>query len=175
MTAGGAGRVLLIGMMGSGKTTVGRLVAARLGCPYLDSDAEVERTTGRSVPELFAVEGEAAFRTAESAALADAVGRPGPSVVSVAGGAVLDPANRALLRVSGVVVWLRARAATLALRVGDGTGRPLLGGDPPAALARLEAERTPLYAEIADVVVDVDDLEPAEVVERVLAAAGVGS
>jgi len=175
VTAGGARRVLLIGMMGAGKTTVGRLVAEALGCPYLDSDAEVERTTGRSVPELFATDGEAAFRAAESAVLADALGRPGPCVVSVAGGAVLDPDNRSLLRGAGVVVWLRARPATLAARVGAGAGRPLLGSDPAAALARLEAERRPFYAELADVVVDVDDLEAGEAAERVLAAAGVVS
>jgi len=96
-------------------------------------------------------------------------------VVSVAGGAVLDPDNRSLLRRSGVVVWLRAHPATLAARVGEGTGRPLLGTDPPAALARLEAERRPFYAELADVVVDVDDLEAAEAAERVLAAPGLVS
>lgn len=173
MTAGRPRRVLLIGMMGAGKTTVGRLVAAELGCGYLDSDVEVERTTGHSVPELFATAGEAAFRAAESAVLAEAVAEPAPVVVSVAGGAVLDPANRSLLGRSGLVVWLRARPATLARRVGDGAGRPLLGEDPAAALARLEAERRPLYAELADAVVDVDDLGPAEVAERVLAAAGV--
>lgn len=175
MTAGGPRRVLLVGMMGAGKTTVGRLVAAELGWPYLDSDEEVERTTGHSVRELFATSGEAAFRAAESTVLADAVARPGPAVVSVAGGAVLDPVNRSLLRRAGVVVWLRARPATLGARVGDGTGRPLLGEQPPAALARLDAERRPFYAEVADAVVDVDDLTPPEAAEQVRAAIGVAS
>lgn len=172
MSDEGPSRVLLVGMMGAGKTTVGRLVAARRGWPYVDSDAQVERRTGRSVAELFATAGEDAFRAAESAVLADAAARPGPAVVSVAGGAVLDPANRSLLRRAGVVVWLRAEPATLAARVGDGAGRPLLGDDPAGVLARLDAERRPFYAEIADAVVDVDELSAPEVAERVLAATG---
>jgi shikimate kinase len=157
-------------MMGAGKTTVGRLLADRLGCPYLDSDGEVEVATGRTVPELFAAEGEAAFRAAETEALQRAAAVEGQVVVAVAGGAVLDPGNRALLRRSGTVVWLRADPQTLARRVGDGAGRPLLDGDPAAALANLDGIRRPLYAELAEVVVDVDGLAPAEVAEQVLEA-----
>jgi shikimate kinase len=163
-------RLLLVGMMGAGKSTVGRLLADRLGCPYLDSDVEVEAVTGHTVAEIFAQDGEAAFRVAEADALHAALSGPAPVVVSVAGGAVLDPANRELLRRSGTVVWLRASPATLAARVGDGAGRPLLAGDPAAALVRLEAERCPLYAEVADVVIDVDGVPPAEVADQVLAA-----
>lgn len=168
-------RLLLIGMMGSGKTTVGRLLATRLGWRYLDSDAEVEQDTGRSVPEIFAEEGEAAFRAAEAAALRRAVTGTDHVVVSVAGGAVLDPHNRAVISSSGTVVWLRADPDTLAARVGDGRGRPLLDGDPAAALERLDGVRRPLYAELADVVVDVDRLSPDEVAERVLEGAGLHS
>lgn len=167
----GTDRLLLIGMMGAGKTTVGRLLADRLGWCYLDSDAEVEEATGRTVPELFAEYGEAAFRAAEAEALRSAVSGDGGAVVSVAGGAVLDPGNRRLIAASGTVVWLRAEPRTLAARVGDGRGRPLLDGDPHAALERLDAVRRPLYRSLADVVVDVDDLGPEEVVDRVLAAA----
>jgi shikimate kinase len=165
-------RILLVGMMGAGKSTTGRLLAGRLGWAYLDSDEQVERDTGRSVPQIFATEGEAAFRAAESRVLAEALAAPGPAVVSVAGGAVLDPANRVALAAAGPVVWLRARPETLAARVGDGAGRPLLEQDQAATLAALDEVRRPLYAELATVVVDVDRRDPEAVVAAVLAALG---
>jgi len=169
-------RLLLVGMMGVGKTTVGERCASRLGWRYLDSDAQVVAGTGRTVPELFAGDGEAAFRAEESRVLAEAVGGEDPVVVSVAGGAVLAEANRDLLRRSGTVVWLRADPAVLAARVGAGEGRPLLGDDPAAALATLYEVRRPLYESVAAAVVDVDELSPDQVADRVLAAAGlVGS
>jgi len=160
-------RILLIGMMGSGKTTVGRGLAERLGAPYCDSDAQVEQNTGRTVPDILERDGEAAFRAEEKRALVEATTAEGPIVVSVAGGAVLDPDNRRRLREAGTVVWLRARVDTLISRLGDGEGRPLLAGDVAGNLRRLYAERLPLYTELADVVVDVDDLPPEEIVERV--------
>jgi shikimate kinase len=161
-------RILLVGMMGAGKTTVGRELAGRLGWEYRDSDAEVEAATGLSVPDLFARDGERAFRDAEAGALEKACASEVPVVVSVAGGAVLRPENRALLLSSGRVVWLRAQPATLASRVGDGAGRPLLEDDPAGTLARLDAERQTLYAEVADFTVDVDDLSPDQVAVRIL-------
>ena len=163
-------RVLLVGMMGAGKTTVGRALAQRFGWPYLDSDEEVRRRTGRTVPQIFAEQGEAAFRAEESAVLAEACSSTHPVVVSVAGGAVLDPANRQLLRQGGPVVWLRASLATLTSRVGDGRTRPLLGDDPGGALARLYPERARLYEQLATVIVDVDDVPTDRVVDRVVAA-----
>ena len=156
--------------MGAGKSTVGRRLARRLGWSLLDSDEMVVASTGRTIPEIFAADGEAAFRAEESRMLAEAAGSDEPAVVSVAGGAVLDPGNRRVMAAAGPVVWLRADVATLARRVGDGRGRPLLDGDPAAALRRLDAERRPLYAEVADIVVDVDDLTADEVVERIVAA-----
>ncbi|MDA8310410.1 MAG: bifunctional shikimate kinase/3-dehydroquinate synthase [Actinomycetota bacterium] len=176
----GARRVLLVGMMGAGKSTVGRLVANELGWPYVDSDEQVEAFTGRSVRELFEAGGEQAFRPLEQQALAAALDGDGPAVVSVAGGAVLSPANRALLRRAGTVVWLRASPDTLLRRIladadpagdrgrGGADHRPLLGDDPAAALARLDAERRPVYQGVADVVVDVDELSPDAVAARVL-------
>lgn len=164
-------RLLLVGMMGSGKTTVGQLAASSLGWPHLDSDAEVEEATGKRVPEIFAEQGEAAFRAAETEALERALALA-PVVVSVAGGAVLDPGNRRMLRAGGTVVWLRAQVATLAGRVGDGHGRPLLGDDPERALTDLEAVRRPLYEEVADAVVDVDGRSPQEIAGLAVGALG---
>jgi shikimate kinase len=168
-------RLLLVGMMGSGKTTVGRLVAGRLGWAYLDSDAQVVAETGRTVAEIFADGGEEGFRAEESRVLAEALAGVVPVVVSVAGGAVLSEENRALLARSGTVVWLRADPATLAARLGSGAGRPLLDGDPAGALRALDAVRRPLYQSLAHVVVDVDGLSVDQVAEQVLAGVGVRS
>jgi shikimate kinase len=161
-------RILLVGMMGSGKTTVGRALAERLGCPHLDSDEQVERRTGRTVAELFAERGEASFRAEEKQALLDALSHDGPVVVSVAGGAVLDPDSRRRLRRAGFVVWLRAEVGSLARRVKGGAHRPLLGDDARAALSRLYEARRPLYEEVAHLVVDVDELPPERVVDQIL-------
>jgi shikimate kinase len=166
-------RILLVGMMGCGKTTTGGLVARRLGWEYRDSDADVEALTGRTVPEIFATDGEAAFRKAEAEVLATACSSAQPSVIAVAGGAVLNPDNRTLIRACGTVVWLRAEPKNLAQRVGDGVGRPLLEGDKDEIMARLLTERAPHYAEVADAVIDVDHLTPDEVADRVLDAAGI--
>jgi shikimate kinase len=168
-------RVLLIGMMGAGKSTVGRMLADRLGWPYWDSDEQVEAHTGHTVPEIFAARGEAAFRAEEALAVAEATTGDGPAVVSVAGGAVLDADNRRRIKRAGLVVWLRASVATLARRVGSGQGRPLLSGDPEADLARLLLERQPLYEQLADLVVDVDQLDPEAAVEKIQAALGAGA
>jgi shikimate kinase len=170
----GATRLVLVGMMGAGKTTTGRLLADRLGWDFLDSDAEVERATGLTVRALFARDGEAEFRRIESAALSRVCTATDPAVISVGGGAVLRPENRALLRANGRVIWLRARPATLAARVGDGAGRPLLehNDDPEAALEALDGLRRPLYAEVAHETIDVDGLSPETVGERILALTG---
>ncbi|MHB1787505.1 MAG: shikimate kinase, partial [Acidimicrobiales bacterium] len=123
-----------------------------------------------TVPEIFAARGEKAFRAEESAVLAAACHRSSPAVVAVAGGAVLDAGNRALLARSGLVVWLRAEVDTLIRRVGDGSGRPLLDRDPAVALARLEIERRPFYTEVAGVVIDVDGVNRDEAVSGIVDA-----
>jgi len=164
-----ADHLVLVGMMGSGKTTVGRELARRLGWTFLDSDALVEADTGSTVVELFAERGEAAFRAEEARVLAEALDTPAPAVVSAAGGVVLAADTRALLASRGIVVWLRADPATLSARVGTGAGRPLLADDPAGRLVELDAVRRPLYEEVADVVVDVDDLDPPRVADRILA------
>jgi shikimate kinase len=169
-----ADHLVLVGMMGAGKTTTARLASTLLGWPLVDTDDVVEHDMGSSIASVFATAGEGAFRQAESRVLRDALRSPVATVISVGGGAVLDPANRDALRGAGVVVWLRARPATLAQRVGDGGGRPLLAtdGDPePSAaptLERIDAERRDLYRDVATMVVDVDDLAPEEVAGRVV-------
>jgi shikimate kinase len=164
-----ADRLVLVGMMGSGKSTVGRQLASRLGWAFLDSDAMVEASTGSTVAELFESEGEVTFRAEESRVLAEALASGTPAVVSAAGGSVLSKANRGLLATQAIVVWLRAEPSTLATRVQPGGHRPLLGADHAVALAELDAVRRPLYEEVADVVVDVDDLDPPRVADRILA------
>lgn len=163
-------RILLIGMMGAGKTSIGRLVASRLGWSHLDSDERIQRRTGKTVPQIFAERGEPAFRAEETQVLQEAVTGSEPVVISVAGGAVVSADNRKLLRAGGLVVWLRAEIATLAARVGRAQGRPLLSDDPLGALTRLYAERRPLYQELAHVTVDVDRLSPTDVADKVVAA-----
>jgi shikimate kinase len=162
--------VVLVGMMGSGKSTVGRAVAARLGATFIDSDEQVERATGRTVREIFETDGEAAFRKVESEALTAALESDERAVIAAAGGAVLDRANRARLRDAGAVVWLRARPDVLAGRVLTAAHRPLLGDDPLSVLRRLDGERAPLYRDVASTVVDVDVLDVDAVVDRVLEA-----
>ncbi len=171
--------ILLIGMMGAGKTTIGQILADQLKRPYIDSDRQVMQATGKSVAEIFKEEGEAAFRRQERIALQEAVKVFPPAIISVAGGAVLDESNRRILEQAGKVVFLRASLDTLADRLGTGEGRPLLnaGGtenDEEAerekvkdTLAALLEVRMPLYLEIADVVVDVDGLGEEEVAEKV--------
>lgn len=164
--------LVLVGMMGAGKTTVGQILATRTDRPYVDSDVEVQRETTCTVPELFDRVGEQAFREEESLVLDRALHRQPPVVCSAGGGTVLDPENRRRLAALATVLWLRARPDTLAARVGDGAGRPLLAGDPEAALRRLDQVRRPLYASVADAVVDVDERSPAEVADAALAALG---
>jgi shikimate kinase len=163
-------RVLLIGMMGAGKSTTGHLLSERLGWPYLDSDDEIHRQTGRTVPEIWKADGEAAFRAEEKRVLAEATTSDGPVVIAVAGGAVLDPENRTRIRGAGLVVWLRCDVAVLAARVGSGTGRPLLDEGPAEALERLVEARAPIYADLADLVFDVDRMSPPQVVDRIVGA-----
>ncbi|MDA8292791.1 MAG: shikimate kinase AroK [Actinomycetota bacterium] len=162
-------RLFLVGMMGSGKTTVGRLVATALGWQHCDSDAMVEARTGHTVVELARDVGEAAMHAEEAAALREAAVLDGV-VVSVAGGAVLDPASRSLLGAAGPVVWLRARPDTLATRVAGGGERPLVGSDAVGRLRALDAERRPFYVAVSQAAVDVDGQEPEAVAHDVLLA-----
>ncbi|HUP75338.1 MAG TPA: shikimate kinase [Acidimicrobiales bacterium] len=162
--------LVLIGMMGAGKTSVGRRLARRLGWRHVDADKRIERTTGRTIAEIFAEDGEAGFRAIEHDVLETLLRLPGRTVVSTGGGAVLSPDNCALMRERGSVVWLRARPETLLARVGGGSGRPLLGDDPEAALRRIVVERQSAYTSAAHFVVDVDGCTADQVADAVLAA-----
>lgn len=162
--------VVLVGMMGSGKTSVGRRVAEALDRPFIDTDGLVEADSGRPIAEIFAAEGEAGFRRHESAAVAKATSSTTPAVIATGGGAVLDPTNRERLARAGTVVWLSATVETLVGRVRTGDGRPLLADGAESVLLRLSAERTAFYGSMADAVVVVDDLTGEQVAECVLAA-----
>lgn len=167
--------LVLVGLMGSGKTTVGRRLAERLGWRFVDLDHVV--AGARSVAEVFEQEGEPAFRQKEAEALAAVLADAAPAVVATGGGAVLDAGTRRRLA-EQATVWLRGAPSALAARVGQGEGRPLLAaGEVLATLERLAGEREPLYHEVAGIVVDVDGLAVDEVVDRILASAllvGVG-
>ncbi len=149
-TAPGRGRlarhVVLIGMMGAGKSAVGRRLAARLGVPFVDSDAEIEAAAGMTIPEIFAAHGEAFFRDREAAVIARLL-EGAPAVIATGGGAWLDPRTRARIAERGVAVWLDAPLEVLWSRVSRKRTRPLLHTpDPRGTLERLLAERRPVYA-----------------------------
>ena len=160
--------------MAVGKTSVGRRLAARREWEFLDSDRQIEAVTGRTVAEIWRADGEPVFRRLEAEVLAIALASTEPRVIAAAGGTVLDDDNRRLLQQHRPVVWLRCSPDVLATRLGTSTHRPLLDVDPAGVLKRLDAIRRPLYAEVADIVVDVDDLTPDQVVACIEAAVEYG-
>ena len=162
--------VVLVGMMGVGKTTVGRRLAARLKLPFLDADAEIERAAGKSVTEIFEDDGEAFFRDREEKVIARLLREQGPLVLATGGGAWMSPATRDVVAASAISVWLRADLDLLMKRVMRRPGRPLLQtGDPRAVMARLIEQRHPVYAK-ADITVDSRDVAHQVIVNDVIRA-----
>jgi len=163
--------VALVGLMGVGKSTIGRRVASRLGRRFVDADDAVAEAAGRSVPEIFADFGEAAFREGERKVIARLMEAPAPMVLALGGGAFVDPDTRALLKRDAVTVWLRADLDTLMERVSRKPGqRPLLDApDPRAVMDQLMKSREPAYAE-ADITVDSETGSHELTVDKVLDA-----
>ena len=147
--------VVLVGLMGVGKSTVGRRLAKEMERPFADADEQVELRAGQAIPAIFRTGGEDEFRRLETEVLADLVARTHPLVVAAGGGAVSRGQNRELLAPRSFVVWLRASAEFLVDRT-DTTHRPLLADDAEGTLRRLMVERAPLYEGVADAVVDVE-------------------
>jgi shikimate kinase len=165
----GRGNIFLVGMMGAGKTTIGRALAKHLRREFVDTDKLLVERTGVPVATIFEIEGEAGFRRRESTTLAEVAGQD-DQVVATGGGLVLDPENRAAMRRAGTVVYLRARLESLWERTRHDATRPLLATpDPRATLAALLSEREPLYREAAHVVVDTGSSSQT-VVSRIVAA-----
>ena len=148
-----SGNLILVGMMGSGKTTMGRVLARQLGKEFVDSDEEIIKRTGVTVPHIFDVEGEAGFRQREAAAIRELAGRDN-MVLATGGGAVLDGDNRAILKQNGIVIYLKASAHDLWQRTRHDRNRPLLQTENPyARLVELFQQRDPLYRQVSDIVV----------------------
>ena len=159
--------ITLTGFMGSGKTTVGKVLADFLGCPFMDLDDLIVKKAGKSIPEIFAQDGEPAFRQLEARLLRQTVEKytENTVVLALGGGAVTAPASAALLHEKSVCIYLRATLETLLARLeGETAGRPLAD----ASLADRLAAREPLYEETAHVVIDTDGLTPEEVADEII-------
>ena len=162
--------VALTGFMGSGKTTVGKVLADFLGCPFMDLDDLVVKKAGKSIPDIFAQDGEPAFRQLEAQVLRKTVEKYAEStaVLALGGGAVLAPASAALLHEKTVCIYLRATLDTLLTRLaGETAGRPLAD----ASLADRLASREPIYEKTAHVIIDTDGLSPDEVADEMIISA----
>ena len=164
--------VALVGLLGAGKSSIGRRLAHRLIVPFVDADSEIEAAAGETVEEIFERHGEATFRDGERRVIARLLEGP-VHVLATGGGAFMDPATRALLRERAISIWLRAELELLLPRVTRRNNRPLLkAGEPRAVLEQLMAERYPVYAE-ADLTLDTLDGPPELTLERVISSLAV--
>ena len=161
--------IVLVGLMGAGKTKIGRRLAARLNLPFFDSDEEIETAAGETIEEIFANRGEAIFRDGERRVIARLLAGP-VHVLATGGGAFMDPATRRMIAARGVSIWLRAGLDVLFTRVSRRSNRPLLKTpDPRGVLAELIERRHPIYAE-ADITIDSGDGAPDATASRAIAA-----
>ena len=166
--------IALVGLMGSGKTTLARLLAQRLDRALTDTDQLVSEATGMTIAQLFSAEGEAAFRRYELECLRRALARTEPSVIATGGGIVLSPEARSLLGIDARVVWLRATPEILAERIVADGARPLLADRNPLRVLREIAEqRGPLYEAVADAIVDAGHRDPNDVADEVVRVMGL--
>jgi shikimate kinase len=167
----GAARVLLIGLMGSGKTSVGIELARRLGCPYLDNDRLLQEETGLSLRTLFESRGAAQLHEREWQIFTEILDGSGAWVASAAASVVADPRTAPALRRREIwVVWLRAHVQTLVSRIGEAHERPLLDHNPRATLTRMMEERGPVYQRLSSLVVDVDDASVGQIARSIEAS-----
>jgi shikimate kinase len=161
--------VVLIGMMGAGKSSIGRRVALRLGIPFVDADAEIEKAAQMTIPEIFAERGEAEFRAGEARVIARLLDG-GPQVLATGGGAFMNPDTRALIGAKGIAIWLKAEFEVLMKRIRRRHDRPLLKTDDPGATLRgLLAERDPIYA-LADITVQSREVPHDRIVDEIVGA-----
>jgi len=160
--------IVLVGLMGAGKTNIGRRLAQRLGLPFVDADAEIEAAAGETIEEIFERRGEVAFREGERKVIARLLANP-VHVLATGGGAFMDPTTRTLIAERGISIWLSAELDLLVARVSRRSNRPLLKQDPRATLARLMEQRYPIYAQ-ADLTVPTIDGPPEATLERVMTA-----
>jgi shikimate kinase len=161
--------IVLVGLMGAGKSSIGRLLAARLGLEFVDADAEIESAAGATIEEIFETHGEAFFRSGERRVIDRLLAGP-VRVIATGGGAFIDDDTRRKIKAAGLSIWLKADTETLLKRVSRRGGRPLLkGGDPRQVMSELMAGRNPFYAE-ADITVETSENPPTEVTDRVIAA-----
>ena len=159
--------VVLVGMMGAGKSSVGRRLAARLGIPFVDADAEIEKAAGMTIAEIFSGHGEEYFRAGEMRVIARLL-ESGPQVLATGGGAFMNAETRAAIRAKGISVWLRATRDVLLRRVKRRSDRPLLKtADPVATLQQLMDERYPIYAE-SDLTVESRDVPHETIVDEII-------
>jgi shikimate kinase len=160
--------IVLVGMMGSGKSSIGRRLATRLGLPFVDADGEIEKAAGMTIAEIFATHGEPYFRAGEVRVIARLLDG-GPQVLATGGGAFMSPDTRATIRAKGISVWLRATLDVLGRRIKRRSDRPLLkNSDPIETLRRLIEDRYPVYAE-ADLTVESRDVPHDTIVDEIVA------